>query len=405
MLLFFAVQHGFKHTSKKKTQIPKKCVLILHLVGFSWLIELEKTMNTKLAMLAGLIGFVGITTATEFCVSTPQELQTALWTAEGNGDDNHIKIVTGIYSTLDNGSLNQGFQYSNSGPEELIISGGWRQTSPGSNCFISRILATAYETVLTGAGVDRVLEIAAGNSSANVTVYNLSIQSGFPYSNFNHTGGLYIAGASTTDLVNDVVIERVVFIGNEANASSALRIESAGRVEVKNSLFRNNTVNNAYTASITSNSVETIYLTNNTVVNNESTNSIGGIILWNAGSGGSVAANNIMWNNDVRDIVFSGISANHHLLHNIVQDVTGNAGIDIGNSDVNPQLNTDFSLSHTSPAIDSGVSPLQNQPNPPIELDWFVGERDLLGYPREMGATVDKGAIEVVDNIFTHGFE
>jgi len=206
-------------------------------------------------------------------------------------------------------------------------------------------------------------------------------------------------------LANDVVIDRVAFIVNESNASAALRIESSGRVDVKNILFRNNTVNNVYTASITSNSDETIYLTNNTVVNNESTNSIGGILLWNSGNGGSVAANNIMRNNDVRDIVFSGTSANHHLLYNIVQEVVGNAGIDMGNSENNPMLNTDFSLSLTSPAIDSGLSPLQNQPNPPIELDWFVGEYDLRGLSREMGATVDKGAMELIDNIFTNGFE
>ena len=365
-------------------------------------------MNIRLTMLAlCFVGIVDALKAEDFCVSSAFELQKALWQAQSNGQDNHIKIVRGVYRTVDGLGLNLGFQYTNSMPYDLIISGGWQSTPDGSNC-LRRGPVAAYETALTGTGIHRVLQIAAGDSDANVTVSNLSIQSGFPYTVNGDTGGLYIRGGGVTDFASDVLIDRVAFIGNEGQNSAALLIQSTGRVQVRNSLFRNNTVNDLYTASIESFSDKTAYFTNNTVVNNQTLtgNGISGVFLRNFGAGGSVAANNVMWNNDMWDFFFlGGNSTNHHLLNNIVQNVTGNTGIDLGNSDTNPLLDTDFSLTFLSPAIDTGLAPLQNQINPPPELDWFVGEYDLLGYRREMGLTVDRGAVELIDVIFKDGFD
>ncbi len=364
-------------------------------------------MNKRTIYWALLASFLTQTIhAAEFCVTNSLELQDALNQAATNVQNNHIKLVSGVYLTEDNGLLDQGFFYENSMPGSLTLSGGW-QLSGGGNCFFTRVRDSAYDTVLSGSGQDRVLYIAAGQSNTPISLSNLSISNGNPGSASGQTGGLLISGFSSGFYAGDVLLDRLVFIGNEGNYYSALRVDSVGRVDVKNSLFRNNTVNISYTAWISSDSSDTVYFTNNTVTNNDanSTSGVSGVILRNTDSGGAVAANNIFWNNELWDVVFSGISANHHLINNLYQTATGHAGIEIDNITTNPQFNTNFTLSNQSPAIDAGIAPPENQPNPPVELDWTVGEYDLQSYGRNQGLSVDMGAMEFVENIFGNGFE
>ncbi len=358
----------------------------------------------KIKIIGLLLVFINCVNAADFCVTNSLEFQQALSQAEINAQNSHIKLVTGIYSTLDNGLTDMGFEYSTTMPAELIISGGWSQSGSG-NCFMTRVLPGAEATILTGDNQNRVLSIAAGFGSAPVQVINLSIQSGFTA--VGMVGGMYISGVSSSDYAGNVLVDRVSFVGNTAHSRAALLVESEGRVDVRNSLFKNNSITSSYAVGIENDSDQTAYFINNTVMNNNSTTngSIGGVLLLNMGAGGSVAANNILWNNDSWDIVFSGTSANHHLLYNIIQSVTGNAGIDLDNSNENPLLNLDGSLTQLSPAIDAGLLPDENQPNPPVELDWEVGELDIQAFPRMMGATVDQGAFEFVDDIYSNGFE
>ncbi|MEZ5472817.1 MAG: choice-of-anchor Q domain-containing protein [Marinicella sp.] len=355
------------------------------------------------ALLANCSATIGYTA--EFCVTNAQELQDALDLAANNTEDNHIQLVTGYYPTEFNGLPNQGFKYISALPSALEISGGWRLN--GNNCYQTRVVASANETLLAGGGIHQVLTIAAGDSDAAIKVSNLSITDGFPYSVNNHTGGLWIKGYDSNGMASDVVLDRLVFINNKGSYSSALLIESEGRVDVKNSLFRGNTVGFNDTVSLKTSSSETTYFTNNTVVNNHTDNPNGrsGVHLRNYGSGGSLAANNIFWDNVKWDVVFEGISANHHLIYNTLETAIGNLGTTVANSYADPLFNFDYTLSLGSPAIDAGIAPPENQPNPPLELDWTVGEHDMLGHGRNQGLNVDMGAMEYLDNIFASGFE
>lgn len=346
--------------------------------------------------------------AEDFCVSNAVEFQDALWQAQINAQNNHIKLVTGTYHTSDNGNLDSGFEYVNSMPGSLTISGGWQVSGAGVICTLSRTIVAASETILSGDHLHRVLSIAAGDANANVTIINLTIQDGFPYTDNGATGGLQISGFDgNNDLVADVLIDRVIFRQNQGNYASTLTVNSSGSVHVRNSLFWGNEVNISYTAGLSSNGSEPVYFTNNTVVANTtlSANGVSGVFLQNTGSGGIVAANNILWDNTLWDIVFSGTSANHHLLYNVLQTVIGNAGTNIGNSNANPMLGVDFTLTQDSPALDAGVVPTPGQPNTPVELDWELGDYDVDAHSREMGLSVDMGAIEFLEVIFIGTFE
>ncbi|MEZ5472816.1 MAG: choice-of-anchor Q domain-containing protein [Marinicella sp.] len=364
----------------------------------------QKMIWTLLASL--LTTYINATHAADFCVTNSQQLQDALEQAEINAQNNHIKLVSGVYLTSNNSIPNTGFVHQNSMPGSLTISGGWSLSGSG-NCYFTRVRDSAYATVLSGSGQDRVLYIAIGNANANITLSNLSINNGASGPTSGPTGGLVIQGFTSQDLAGDVLLDRMVFIGNEGNYHAALRIDSAGRVDVKNSLFRNNSVNISYTASINTDSSEAVYFTNNTVTSNHTgiANGVAGVLLRNLDDGGVVAANNIFWNNDFWDVVFSGNSANHHLIHNLYETAIGHAGIEFGNIQANPQFNTDYTLSDQSPAIDAGITPPENNPNPPVELDWTVGDYDVRSYIRTQGLTTDMGAMEYVDFIFGNGFD
>ncbi len=341
--------------------------------------------------------------AEDFCVSTALELQNALTQAQGNAQNNTIRIETGIYHTADNGNLDQGFNYANSMPGSLTITGGWKP-----NCAPSRPGSSAFETVLDGGNVHRVLAIAAGDDNANIAIANLTIQSGLAPLLGNEGGGLLITGFQSNAETGTVSIDRVVFTDNQANYRSALAIESHGRVEVTNSLFHDNIANISGMVQISrlNDNIQATYFINNTLVNNTIENSGNIVSLRKSGPGGNVAANNILWNNvALWDISFSGNSANQHLLYNTVQNVIGNAGVDVGNSSADPLLEFDFSLNPESPAIDAGFEPAPGLPNPPPELDWELGDLDVLAFQRVAGAAVDMGAFETLDVMFKDSFE
>ena len=304
--------------------------------------------------------------AETFCAGSAMELQSALWQAQSNGEHDEIRIKSGHYPTQDNGSLGLGFHYAATEARHLTISGGWNNMCTGT-----RVTSNAFGTVLDGGGVNQVLLIAAGDANVIVDIANLTIQSGYQPSDNLPTGGLYIKGFDQDSHAALVVIDRVAFIGNEAIVGSALFVASKGRVEIANSLFHDNTTNSVFTAYISrdASGSGTSYFINNTVVNNVAlgADSFAGIAMENDSGSGNVAANNVFWNNSNADLVMAGPSgsiSNNHLLHNIVQNVFGLDGTNIGNSTGDPRLDTDFTLLLDSPGLDAGFTPPLNPVNP-----------------------------------------
>jgi len=359
----------------------------------------------SLALLALPVLCLSTARAEVFCVGNAMELQSALWQAQTNGEHDEIRIQPGHYPTEDNGSLGIGFHYAANEERHLTISGGWNDI-----CVGFRGTANAFATVLDGGGVNQVMLIAAGDANAIIIVANLTIQSGYQPSEALPVGGMHIKGFGQGNQAGLVVIDRVAFIENSATVASALAIESQGRVEVANSLFRDNTTNDSSSVAIVrdAGSSGASYFINNTVVNNVALGADGsaGIAMFNTSGSGNVAANNVFWNNGNVDLLMSGPSgsiSNNHLLHNIVQNALGFGGTNIGNSTGDPKLDSDFSLLPGSPGIDAGYMP-PGIANPPVELDWLLRDFDILRVQRKFGPAVDIGAFES-SRLFSDRFE
>ena len=132
-----------------------------------------------------------------FCVSNASELQTALTTAESNGENNTIKIVQGTY--------NGNFTYASTEAYGLTVEGGYTQ-----DC-ASRTIDPA-NTILDGGGTDTVLALVS-QGSATFSVEGLTFQNGNA-STTDDGGGLY---AKTED--GNVIVTNNTFTGNTANRS------------------------------------------------------------------------------------------------------------------------------------------------------------------------------------------
>ena len=357
----------------------------------------------SVALLALPVLSLSTARAEVFCVGNAMELQSALWQAQSNGENDEIRVQPGHYSTEANGSLGIGFHYVTTEARLLAISGGWNDTCVGTDG-----TATAFDTVLDGGGVNQVMVIAAGDANAIIVVADLTIESGYQPSEALPAGGIHIKGFGQGNQAGLVVIDRVAFIENSAIFGSALTIESQRRVEVANSLFRDNTTNHSSSVIIArdAGSSGASYFINNTVVNNVALTADGsaGVAMFNPS--GNVAANNVFWNNGNYDLVMyaaNGSISNNHLLHNIVQNALGFGGTNIGNSTGDPKLGSDFSLLPGSPGIDAGYMP-PGTPNPPVELNWVLRDFDISRLKRNIGPSVDIGAFES-SYLFSDRFE
>ena len=130
-----------------------------------------------------------------FCVSDSTDLQTALTTAQSNGEDDTIQIVQGTY--------NGNFTYASTEVNSLIIEGGYTE-----DC-TSRTI-DPENTVLDGGGVDNVLILVTDEVAANFSVEGLKIQNGFA-STFAKGGGLHVFSSG-----GDVAVGNCLFSGNTA---------------------------------------------------------------------------------------------------------------------------------------------------------------------------------------------
>jgi parallel beta-helix repeat protein len=237
-----------------------------------------------------------------FCASNPTELQTALTTAESNGEDNTIKIVQGMY--------NGNFTYASTEAYGLTVEGGYNQ-----DCASQTI--DPANTILDGGGTDTVL-VLVSQSAADFSVEGLTFQNGSSSSygggglftrtdgnvNLNKTnfkdntgGGFYSSYnsnvSSTTTLTNNTITGNTgsgVAIAGEHKASSLTGNTFSNNTSTSGggaSLYGSSTLtNNTFTGNTASGFAGigggglyvngTATLTNNTFTGNTATNSSGG---------------------------------------------------------------------------------------------------------------------------------
>jgi len=123
-----------------------------------------------------------------FCVSNATELQTALTTAQNNGEDDTIQIVQGTY--------NDNFIYAATEANSLTLEGGYT-----AGC-ASRVIDPA-NTVLDGGGVDHVLALVRQTGLADFSVEGVTLQNGKAVS-ANGGGGLYTKSDGVVTLTNNI---------------------------------------------------------------------------------------------------------------------------------------------------------------------------------------------------------
>jgi len=345
--------------------------------------------------------------AATFCVTTSAQLQTALDDANVNNQDNLIKITEGSYMT-------PGSQFSynlagSNGGWDLEISGGWR-FAMGFACNFQ--VPNPFATRLNGDTDNRVMQIVVSNDF-DLTVSNLTFQSGTELTKLNNGAGLKVGTPTLVNSLGTFRLERCAFNLNDATFGSALSVAGFNTMRIQNNLFVGNHATEADgVVYLFQNNTNGIYFINNTVMLNSHGNSdySAGVHINVLGSSNAAIYNNILWDNEGSDLLLSG-NGKHYLSHNDIGLRDGVAPFtNTENISVSPQFAgiPEFALSQNSPLVNAGIKQPTFVPIPtPFDDDWNVGLFDFYRGDRIQNGKVDIGAVETTPEvpIFMDGFE
>ena len=215
-----------------------------------------------------------------FCVSDATELQSALTTAESNGEDNTIKIVQGTYSG--------NFTYASTEGYGLTVEGGYSQ-----DCGSRTI--DPVNTILDGGGTDTVLALAS-QGGVTFSVEGLTFQNGNA-STVTTGGGLY-AGARN----GSMTLTNNTFTGNTARSGGGVYLYGSS-IRLTNNTFTGNTGSDngggifISTYNPFTYRAGTSTLTNNIFTRNTATTGSGGGVYVYIYNGTSTLTNNIFTRN------------------------------------------------------------------------------------------------------------
>jgi hypothetical protein len=361
----------------------------------------------------------------EFYVSTATQLQTALTTAQTNGQDDVIKVAQGTYIGT--------FIYNSNEGKSITLLGGY------TSGFSSRLVDPS-NTVLYGT-----------NSHRAVFLYNLAgghiFLEGFTLIHGNANdggggGGVYAFSDTMSGIIGDITIVSNIFIGNSTSGyGGGIYVKTqtgngvAGDIVITNNIItENQSVYGGAGIFARSDSGSTggtagdIIITNNLITNNDSTEILfggGGIHCWNfvvLGTPGEITItnntitgntaysygggiklnydncvtnvyNNIIWGNaadEGGDIYLNGsaISNGHN---NDYSDISGSWSGANNNIDVNPLFvgSGNYHLLSISPCIDAGYNSAPDLPSTDFDGDPRIFDGDHNG-----SSLIDMGADE-----------
>jgi hypothetical protein len=343
-----------------------------------------------LLVLAGLFlaGQPPAAQAATFCALSGDQLRTMLTTAASNGQADQIRVTTGVKKTSTSFPLRWSFVTSED--HGLELSGGW-------NGGCTQQVAGPRATVLDGDGTDEVIRFQfQADSTAEVSMSNLTVANGRSTNN-GSSGGLRVEAFENA--VPRVLLEQLVVRMNEApSAVGAVHVstlqQSAGTYTVRNTLIEAN-LQVGLTVALGANA--TAYINQNTITGNAPVAFLtGGVSI--AGPGQFWMANNAIALNTGTQLRIAP-SVPSILRNNLIGSLTGTPGSQMGTLSGDPQWALDgrgyWRPLPGSPLIDSGF------PSP----NGGSGNVDLDGDARLFGGVLDRGAREVNDVVFAHGFD
>ncbi|MBU0665398.1 MAG: hypothetical protein KJ990_12760 [Proteobacteria bacterium] len=313
-----------------------------------------------------------------FSVNTVSQLEGALATANGNGEDDFINIAAGTYNltaslSYDTYSTNEDKDISLQGVGgEVILDGGninhrilfMRTTGHNADISLSNIILTNGYAPEGDNGAGLFINIAA----SKLTLDNCQIINCFAGAFYftNHGGGAYI----TAGLGADVSIRNCIIAGNVAKGLGGglyLSLSDGMLTFVNNSVLNNNNKTGIveggggiYLRLYFDSVVAHIY--NNILWGNSYAHGDGDLYIENDGDNTGTAATVSMYNNDYNQLDYH-FGTNLTLADNISLD---------------PLLSTDFHLDTSSPCLDAGTA----------GAPW-LSTQDFEGDPRAVDGNCD----------------
>lgn len=329
--------------------------------------------------------------AETFCVDSEAELISALNTAEGNNQDDFIRIASGSYSF---GQIIGYIGSNNTETFDLSISGGWASRGGCVDQVVDARL-TVLDFSAGGAGLYIRPQV---NSAIVIAVRNLTIANARPTEAQAIYGGLSFGNTGATVML--LQLSHLRILGCDSSDNSRCGIYVNGNVDIRavNVLLADNEARSAGVWA-QNNSLGSFYGQHLTVMNNRalSTDDAG---LDVTGGAPLVLENTIVWNNDNGDggnnCAIKLATANDRLRHVISDSICGTQSVENVNvNSINPEIaDAEYHLADSSPARDAGL--LATQYSMPLT--------DLEGNPRVMGSLPDLGVHEN-GALFSDGFE
>ena len=361
----------------------------------------EAAMKHLFKVIAALMlaAYVSSARAEVICVSTAQQLRTALVDAATSASATEIRIRKGFYALPAAAANAISLQYS--APSSLTMTGGWA----GNASFCTDQFTRGLEdTVLTADGVGRLLNIfLLANAATEIELGLLSFRQG------NLDASVVNAAACLTiesDVGSNAIvrIDRNAFrLCNRAGSTGSAVVVRARDADIYfrgNLLLDNANVSGAVFLFGLGSS--TFYVSNNSIANNPQFGAgggPGGIQMAGQASDLFWFTNNVLWNNgsgtgvDLSILSGTAIVLNNNLVGTFAPIPSG--AVNNNTLSTNPGFTSSADLRPTrnSPMRDSGINPIGGA----LILDFESNSRVL-------GAAIDRGAYEYV-NLFENGFE
>ncbi len=220
--------------------------------------------------LAFLFAHAGSAGAELFCVTTSDEIQTALTTAQSNLEDDEIHIVQGVYEG--------NFTFAPEENYDLTVQGGYSGADCGART------RDPSNTTLDGDSAGTVLAVDVDWHTGDFDCDGVTFKNGSAIQG----GGLEVGGDGDVSLTNNI------FDGNHAaRFGGGLRVYSGGAVALSNNIIRNNTSD--YYAAGADLSGNALTISGNIINDNASQGAAGGV--WMSESDAITITNNVVYNN------------------------------------------------------------------------------------------------------------